>query len=149
MGIRHNVWQAAMFMAILMISTNGRAEAGEQSSRPAQTTVNPGLEIQTTGLRIIVRTFDYANLTGSAAKEMITEARWIFLNAGIETTWVNCRSQGQSESDPRTCQSPLGPTGVVLRILAGDIPASARLPETALGYAPSSERMADRWPAST
>jgi len=95
----------------------------------------PGLDARAVDLKIAIRIFDYANLAQNSREEMITEAGRIFLKAGIETSWVNCRNQQQNEQPVPACESPLGPTDLLLRILPGDIPQSAKLPETALGFA--------------
>ena len=42
MGIRHNVWLAAMFLAILVISSNAGAQEAERPGGTAQTTLTPG-----------------------------------------------------------------------------------------------------------
>jgi hypothetical protein len=64
---------------------------------------------------LTIRIFDYASVPSDTLRQAFLVAQGIFGKAGIETTWLTCRP---SVDERRTCDTPIQPTEVLLRVLA-------------------------------
>jgi hypothetical protein len=69
------------------------------------------------GLKVIVRVYNYAQVSPKTLAEATTEATTIFLDAGLEMLWLDCRLSLEDSHGDRACLQPFGPTDLVLRIL--------------------------------
>ena len=67
--------------------------------------------------QITVRVYNYATVSPDILTSVKNEASLIFQQAGIDTSWLDCRLTLPTSSVPRQCQEPLGPTDLVLRIV--------------------------------
>ena len=67
--------------------------------------------------QIIVRVYDYATVSPETLTSVKNGASLIFQQAGIDTSWLDCRRALSNSPVPQQCQEPSGPTDVVLRIV--------------------------------
>jgi hypothetical protein len=79
------------------------ASAASPSTNPAE-------------VRLAVRVHDYANLPAGARDEITANAKRVLRQAGVSAEFVLCFRDG-AESGAPTCNGPLGPADLVLRIL--------------------------------
>ena len=64
---------------------------------------------------LTVRIFDYAPVPSDTLQQALLVSKAIFSKAGVDTTWLTCRP---SVDERRTCDPPIQPTEVLLRILS-------------------------------
>lgn len=97
------------------------------------------------GLRISVRLYNYAGVSGGVLRGAEKQANRIFNAAGIDTTWVDCTAtpvlavsaSAQPEEGTTHCFAPLS-AGIVLRIVSRPTPASKAFRDAVFGFAEGS-----------
>jgi hypothetical protein len=82
-----------------------------------------------------VRVYNYATVSPDILTSVKNEASLIFQQAGIDTSWLDCRRALPNSPVPQQCQEPLGPTDVVLRIVLEPKPVGDGLAPSGLGFA--------------
>jgi hypothetical protein len=85
--------------------------------------------------QITVRVYNYATVSPDILTSVKNEASLIFQQAGIDTSWLDCRRALPTSSVPRQCQEPLGPTDLVLRIVLEPKSDGDRMAFSGLGFA--------------
>jgi hypothetical protein len=103
---------------------DGVARATFQSSQPAALDA-----------RLTLRVYNYAHLDRASLDLSENVASRIFEAVGIETVWVDCPVSKSQSWDYRACESAMGPTDLVLRILPQHMAAKLHVIAEALGAA--------------
>ncbi len=103
----------------------------------ARTTASVGTIVNLTGRNasLTVRVYDYAGVNPASLAQSEKVAAEIFQNLGIDLTWVDCPlSKAQFLTYP-ACQSRMGTTDLVLRILPHRMAAKVPTRGEPLGFA--------------
>lgn len=103
------------------------------------------------GLAIEVRVYDYVGVPAGILAQAERHATYILAKAGVETTWLDCRSfrpEGAVVHTAVACEQDLSPTDFMLRLLSQ--PASLRegFSDETLGFAPLSSKTGHGYLAS-
>jgi|WetSurMetagenome_2_1015567.scaffolds.fasta_scaffold397667_1 hypothetical protein len=85
---------------------------------------------ETSPIKMNVRVFNYAGLSGSELNPMGKEIERIFRLTGIEASWTDC---GTRETPNPACSEALGSTDFILRILGGGAVKASGLAGSTLG----------------
>ena len=83
--------------------------------------------------------YNYAALSSSQVTEIRARVAFIFEQAGIQTKWWDCRPVLENHPAPATCQQPLGPGNLAIRLLDQINISQADYSHTALGLSYVSE----------
>jgi hypothetical protein len=85
--------------------------------------------------QITVRVYNYATVSPDTLTSVKNGASLIFQQAGIDTSWLDCRRALSNSPVPQQCQEPSGPTDVVLRIVLEPKSDGDRMALSGLGFA--------------
>jgi hypothetical protein len=85
--------------------------------------------------QITVRVYNYATVSPDTLSSVKNGASLIFQQAGIDTSWLDCRRALSNSPVPQQCQEPSGPTDVVLRIVLEPKSDGDRMALSGLGFA--------------
>ena len=105
-----------VIVSILSVKAFARPMGGDRSAGTARATLRSHPD-GSSNVRLTIRVYNYARIdsVSLAGSEKVTAA--IFEEAGIAIIWVDCAlSQGQFLAYP-ACQSDMGTTDLILRIL--------------------------------
>jgi hypothetical protein len=112
-----------------------------QTSRPHPHALPPGQPIwnATQGPRskLTFRLYNYAGVYSRLLTQSENVAASVFADLGIETVWVDCPVPNRQSLSYLACQSDMGPSDLVLRILPRSMAAKLRPRDETLGSAPA------------
>ena len=93
------------------------------------------LAASATAAEVHVRVYDYAGLTAREVAELGDGAARILEKGGLGSSWVTCRLGSERIEVPLSCEGPLGPDALILRVVPGNRASRKRHGDGALGFA--------------
>jgi hypothetical protein len=85
--------------------------------------------------KLTLRVYNYAGLDSASLASSEKVADTILKDVGIETAWVDCPVSGRNSRAYPACESPMGTTDLVLRILPRRMAVKLRHSYDSLGFA--------------
>jgi hypothetical protein len=133
-----NGWLAFLFvLTVILHPPTGVALAEPASSNPHAGPADPKAQDRRLlhDAVLTLRVYNYAHLDRASLDLSEKVAAGIFQNIGIETVWVDCPVSKSQSWDYRSCESAMGTTDLVLRILPQRMAARLHVVAEVLGAA--------------